>query len=91
MYLIRRCNERTTDLYHRIGMFNATNVEGCMLNNMIPKTARIRCLDADARAVLKWYVCSKLTVDNRWDEQTRDFDPRVFQAFIWGSCTDDHR
>ena len=96
---LRRCNESITDVYHRIGMFNATNVEGYMLNNMIPKTARIRCLDVDALcAVLKWYACSKFTDENisyidqyPWDEQTCDFDPRVFQAFIWGSCTDDQR
>ena len=78
-------------------MFNSVNVEGCMMNNMIPKTARIRCLDVDALcAVLKWYACSKFTAENisyidqyPWDEQTCDFDPRVFQAFIWGSCTDE--
>ena len=94
---LRRCNESMTDVYHRIGMFNTVNVEECMMNNMIPKTARIRCLDVDALcAVLKWYACSKFTAENisyidqyPWDEQTCDFDPRVFQAFIWGSCTDD--
>ena len=94
---LRRCNESMTEVYHRIGMFNSGNVEQCMMNNMIPKTARIRCLDVDALcAVLKWYACSKFTAENisyidqyPWDEQTCDFDPRVFQAFIWGSCTDE--
>jgi hypothetical protein len=94
---LRRCNESLTDVYHRIGMFNTVNVEECMMNHMIPKTARIRCLDVDALcAVLKWYACSKFTAENisyidqyPWDEQTCDFDPRVFQAFIWGSCTDE--
>ena len=94
---LRRSTESMADVYHRIGMFNSVNVEECMMNHMIPKTARLRCLDEDALcAVLKWYACSKFTEENisyidqyPWDEQTCDFDPRVFQAFIWGSCKDE--
>jgi hypothetical protein len=90
---LRRCNESTNDLYHRIGIFASSNIEQHTLNHTVPKTARIRCCDGAALgAVLKWYACSKFTTENMsyidqyaWDEQTCDFDPRVFQAFIWGS------
>jgi hypothetical protein len=53
--------------------------------------ARIRCLDDEAlKATLRWYACSVFTPENaayidtyQWDEKLSDFDPRVFQAFIW--------
>jgi hypothetical protein len=53
--------------------------------------ARIRCLDRDAlKATLRWYACSVFTPENssyidnyEWNENLPDFDPRVFQAFIW--------
>lgn len=56
-----------------------------------PQAARLRCLDADAlKATLRWYACSVFTDENRayidtyqWDDLLSDFDPRVFQAFIW--------
>jgi hypothetical protein len=56
-----------------------------------PQAARMRCLDADAlKATLRWYACSVFTDENRayidtyqWDDLLSDFDPRVFQAFIW--------
>lgn len=52
---------------------------------------RTRCKDlACLRALLKWYACNKFSdsnlayIDqNGWDECMADFDPRVFQAFVW--------
>ena len=52
---------------------------------------RIRCLDIDAlQATLRWYACSVLSDDHKsyidqyeWEEKNADFDPRVFQAFVW--------
>jgi hypothetical protein len=56
-----------------------------------PQAARIRCLDVESlKATLLWYACSVFTPENRayidsyqWDEYLSDFDPRVFQAFLW--------
>lgn len=53
--------------------------------------ARIRCMDVEAlKATLRWYASSVFTAENaayidayQWDEKLSDFDPRVFQAFIW--------
>jgi hypothetical protein len=52
---------------------------------------RIRCHDASSlEATLRWYICSKFTPANRtyidnyeWQDSNSDFDPRVFQAFVW--------
>ncbi|KAL3943816.1 MAG: hypothetical protein SGBAC_002109 [Bacillariaceae sp.] len=56
--------------------------------------ARIRCLDAQALSIaLQWYACSVFTVEDatyvdtyQWDDNLADFDPRVFQAFIWSQA-----
>jgi hypothetical protein len=56
-----------------------------------PNCARIFCKDAASlKATLKWYACSVFTSANEryiddyeWDEKLTDFDPRVFQAFLW--------
>ena len=64
---------------------------------IIRETARIRCLNADSlKACLRWYACSKFSEDNvsfidmyAWDDAECDFDPRVFQAFIWGNASAD--
>jgi len=56
--------------------------------------ARIRCLDAEAlRIALQWYACSVFSIENaayvdtyQWDDNLADFDPRVFQAFIWSAA-----
>jgi hypothetical protein len=65
-----------------------------MVDHIPPSpAARIRCSDAEAlKATLKWYACSVFTAENRayidtyqWDEYLSDFDPRVFQAFLWTS------
>ena len=57
----------------------------------VPNAARIRCVDDESlKATIRWYACSKFSEENRtfidmydWDEMASDFDPRVFQAFIW--------
>ena len=62
-----------------------------MQEDYIPYAARIRCLDVDAlRVTLRWYACSKFNekdcayIDNyKWEDDKSDFDPRVFQAFLW--------
>jgi len=56
-----------------------------------PNAVRIRCHDTvSLKATLQWYACSIFTTENanyidtyQWDEKLTDFDPRVFQAFIW--------
>lgn len=55
------------------------------------QAARIRCMGVEClKTTLLWYACSVFTAGNRayidayeWDEMLSDFDPRVFQAFIW--------
>jgi hypothetical protein len=82
--LRRSARESTEELYGRVG---GSRTE------WRPQTVRFRCLDVDALgAVLKWYACSKFHDENiayidqyAWDEAACDFDPRVFQAYIWGS------
>ncbi|KAL7569714.1 hypothetical protein ACA910_018578 [Epithemia clementina (nom. ined.)] len=57
----------------------------------LPQTAIFRCSNAEAlKACLRWYACSKFTPENiqyidtyEWDDAVTDFDPRVFQAFVW--------
>ena len=57
----------------------------------VPFAARVRCVDEEAlKALIQWYACSKFTDENRrfinmyaWEDHEVDFDPRVFQAFIW--------
>ena len=52
---------------------------------------RTRCKDIESlQAVLQWYACNKFsTADvkyidtNQWDDVMCNFDPRVFQAFVW--------
>lgn len=56
-----------------------------------PGATRTRCKDIRSlESTLRWYACSKFTEDNRgyidhnlWDDVLCDFDPRVFQAFVW--------
>uniref|UniRef100_A0A7S4JQ41 Uncharacterized protein n=1 Tax=Odontella aurita TaxID=265563 RepID=A0A7S4JQ41_9STRA len=57
------------------------------------KASRTRCKDrSNLEATLRWYACSRFSesdcsyIDsNRWDENMCDFDPRVFQAFVWAA------
>lgn len=59
----------------------------------LPATARIRCNDKRSlHAALRWYACSKFTSDDQkfidsyqWDDMNMEFDPRVFQSFVWSS------
>jgi len=52
---------------------------------------RTRCVDLEALYVLlRWYASRKLTPANctycdrnAWDDALADFDPRVFQGFVW--------
>jgi hypothetical protein len=57
----------------------------------VPYAVRARCTDEEAlKALIRWYACSKFSEENEqyidmyaWDDHEADFDPRVFQAFIW--------
>lgn len=94
--MLRRSNESPQDLCRRLGLLtNLTDDEIDQENEVLTlkKTARIRCMNAEAlTAVIRWYACSKFNDENiayidqyPWDDTTCDFDPRVFQAFVWGS------
>lgn len=56
-------------------------------------SARMRCYDVTSfKVMLRWYAYSKLSDQNfsymdqySWDNAKTDFDPRVFQAFVWSS------
>jgi len=67
-----------------------------MPRNMKPglgpaSAVRVRCLDIEGlKVLLSWYACSRFSDSNcdfidqhGWDENNCDFDPRVFQAFVW--------
>jgi len=67
-----------------------------MPRNMKPglgpaSAVRVRCLDIEGlQVLLSWYACSRFSDSNcdfidqhGWDENNCDFDPRVFQAFVW--------
>jgi hypothetical protein len=55
------------------------------------KGTRTRCQDLQSLSVLlNWYACHKFSdsnlkyiSSNEWDDGMADFDPRVFQAFVW--------
>ena len=60
--------------------------------NMFGGGTRTRCQDIDAlRVLLQWYASRKFSDSNctyidrhpKWDDMMADFDPRVFQAFVW--------
>lgn len=52
---------------------------------------RTRCKDRESlQVLLSWYACEKFSPSdekyinsNRWDDTMADFDPRVFQGFVW--------
>lgn len=60
----------------------------------IPYACRIRCLSVQAlEATIRWFACSRFTYDNKqyidmydWDDAYSDFDPRVFQAYLWAEA-----
>jgi hypothetical protein len=78
------------------GLLSMTESETTLSEAFLPRTARIRCLSAEALTVfLRWYACSKFSHDNikyidqyAWNDNSCDFDPRVFQGFIWCSSLD---
>lgn len=63
------------------------------MNEKIGAT-RTRCKDIESlQSVLQWYACSKITPEdekyvdtNEWDDVMCNFDPRVFQGFVWKEC-----
>jgi hypothetical protein len=71
-------------------------VAGVFLEDMPPQepAMRMRCLDAESlRIALQWYACSVFSVEDatyidtyQWDDNLADFDPRVFQAFVWSEA-----
>jgi len=91
---LAKIGENDASFNARIGL---TESQELMSDAFLPKTARIRCLNAQQAltACLRWYACSKFTADNvtyidqyPWDDNSCDFDPRVFQGFVWGSLTE---
>ncbi len=60
------------------------------------KGVRVRCSDSKSLfTMLRWYAYSKLTDNDRsyisrcaWNDGNTEFDPRVFQAFIWAGVED---
>jgi hypothetical protein len=94
---LRRSDESPYELCQRMGVLHGLSDEDTIREDEMvafPKTARIRCLTAEAlKGVIRWYACSKFNDENmayidqyQWDDSTCDFDPRVFQAFIWGGA-----
>ena len=87
---LRHVDESDYDFVNRLQL---TDQEELYSEAFLPKTARVRCLNAVAlTACIKWYACSKFSADNMsyidqypWDDKSCDFDPRVFQGFLWGS------
>jgi USP8 dimerisation domain len=55
------------------------------------RASRTRCTSIKAlKVLLEWYTSHKFSDSNityiernRWDDAMADFDPRVFQAFVW--------
>jgi hypothetical protein len=88
---LTRVDESDVDFSRRLGLSDSDEE---LSQAFLPMTARIRCLDAESmRMCIRWYACSKFTPENcqfidtyEWDDAQSDFDPRVFQAFIWGSA-----
>lgn len=89
---LRQADETESDFWRRMGV---SPDDPRLTQVLVPFTVRLRCLDAEAlQACLRWYACSKLACDGKdiryidqyeWEEAQSDFDPRVFQAFLWGS------
>lgn len=94
--MLQRVGESEIELDQRLG--NSRTSSSSLPTTLpsdstyLPYTARIRCIDAEAlKACLRWYACSRFSKENAtfidmyaWDDRQADFDPRVFQAFLWG-------
>ena len=86
-----RSEESDVEFHHRLGL---TESKKEISDAFLPMTARLRCLDWEAlMACLRWYACSKFSDENisyidqyAWDEASCDFDPRVFQGFVWSEA-----
>jgi len=58
------------------------------------QATRTRCRDLSAfESYVRYYASNKLSesscayIDkNEWNDMMADFDPRVFQGFVWGDC-----
>jgi hypothetical protein len=92
---LARPDESEHDFRNRLSLNHSLQDDSSTIDDaFIPKTARIRCLNAEAlKACLRWYACSKFGEENvsyidmyAWDDAQSDFDPRVFQAFVWGDA-----
>ena len=90
----QRSGESPVELCQRLGIFTGlTDTEIAEESELtaLPRTARVRCLDEESLiAVIRWYACSKFNDENmnyidqyHWDDAQSDFDPRVFQCFVW--------
>lgn len=68
------------------------SMPGCSDGRGNQMATRTRCKDLVAfEALLRYYSCSKFSDShfkymdsNDWDDSMADFDPRVFQGFVWG-------
>ena len=84
-------SEESQDAFYR--RFGLQSDDPRLKQVLLPFSVRFRCIDAEAlQACLRWYACSKFTEENiryidqyEWEDAQTDFDPRVFQAFLWGS------
>ncbi|CAJ1960175.1 unnamed protein product [Cylindrotheca closterium] len=85
------------DSYRILSDFSDVDLAAGVVVDDVPDqepAARIRCLDAEAlRIALQWYACSVFSMEDatyidtyQWDDNLADFDPRVFQAFIWSQA-----
>lgn len=89
-----RSEESDEDFHYRLGL---TESKEEISEAFLPMTARLRCLDWEGlMACLRWYACSKFSEENIsyidqyvWDEASCDFDPRVFQGFVWSEAPQD--
>ena len=86
---------------HVISICKTVNGNSCQyhLIDSLPSNSssgtRTTCDDIEAlRSLLRWYTSRKFSVEecNRmdktpWDESMADFDPRVFQGFVWEKPT----
>ena len=75
------------------GQFAESEVIPGVLIDEVPQEPafRMRCLDVQALEIaLQWYACSVFDEEDttyidtyHWDDNLADFDPRVFQSFVW--------
>ena len=72
-------------------MVSDDNSKPCVYREGIQQTVKIRCTSIKSlETTLKHLACSKFTEEDqiyinnyRWNDSNVDFDPRVFQAFVW--------